>query len=226
MPPLSPRVSQLIVTSLDHLEFEDATTIEKTLSMIGTERALAPLGHADPASFEEIRKVRFSEDLRQIHSSLHIRDYTFREKRETWYSLHELKSFKKDRRATTKRMNEGLECEGKYCTRGLEGSTTVAVKIRHQVIEDSIEAVLKEQTLQEESNSINPNRIARAYVVHSLPCQMTAYERGLCYQEVSKDEQDDRVSIYIEETVSILMESDDEQPDDSSEELVLSWKRS
>jgi hypothetical protein len=240
MLPLNYRVNQIIVTPLDHLENEVVATIEDLKAISYSTPSLLTGTLEDDDTLEDDRDptckakrtVRFSEDLNLIQPSLHICDYTFRERRAAWYNLSDLKRFKKDKRATIKRMNEGLNCEGYYCTRGLERSTAEAAKMRYQVVRESIEAVMNEQTLQEMDHSRNPEKIAKAYIVHSLPCQIAVYERGLGYQEALRveSESNDQVELseemadYIEQTCSYLMQSA-EQRDDSHEEEVICWTR-
>jgi hypothetical protein len=227
MLPLSTRSNQIIVTPLDHLENEVVATIEdlKAITYSTPSLLTGTLENETDPTCKVKRTLRFSEDLKVIHPSIHIRDYTFRERRATWYNLKDLKRFKKERRSTTKRMNKGLSCKGYYCTRGLERSTEEAARIRYHIITKSIEAVMNEQTLQEMNHSRNPEKIARAYIVHSLPCQMAVYERALGYQEAVKVEsQSKEVADYIEKTCSFLMESA-EQRDDSPEKAVVSWTR-
>eukprot|EP00980_Cylindrotheca_fusiformis_P025897 scaffold14838_cov129-Cylindrotheca_fusiformis.AAC.2 len=252
MPPLSPRSNQNNVTQMDYLEYEDDTFEHSKVLLMGTTPHAPPSksspppppphGTTDPppsssSPFEVRRQVQFSEKLKDIRSTLHIRDYTFRERRETWYNLRDLQEIKKDRKETTKRMNLGLKCRRNQCRRGLEGSGKDIVTMRSQIITESIQAVMKEQALQDEERIVNPDRIAKAYVVHSLPSQMAAYERGLSYQ--GKDRagsasnrrrrQDEGVSKYVEMTCSFLMESEDYRRDDipeEEEEVTIIWKRS
>jgi hypothetical protein len=234
MLPLSTRNNQIIATPLDHLEKEVVATIEDLKAITCSNPSLLTGTLEDGAypTCKAKRTLRFSEDLNLIQPSIHIRDYTFRERRASWYNLRDLKSFKKDRRATIKRMNEGLDCKGYYCTRGLERSTEEAAKIRYQNVTESIEAVMNEQTLQEMNHSRNPEKIAKAYMIHSLSCQMAVYKRALGYQEAVKVESasdvqvqlSEEVADYIEKTCSLLMESA-EQRDDSPEEAVVRWTR-
>jgi hypothetical protein len=234
MLPLFPRANQIIVTPLDHLENKVVATIEdlKAISYSTPSLLTGTLENDTYPTCKVKRTLRFSKDLNLIQPTIHIRDYTFRERRATWYNLSDLKRFKKDRRATIKRMNEGLNCKGYYCTIGLERSTEEAAKMRYQIVKESIEAVMNEQKLQEMNHSRNPEKIAKAYIVHSLPCQMAVYERGLGYQEAVKVESESNVQVeqledvadYIEKTCSFLMESA-EHRDDSPEEAVVCWTR-
>mmetsp|Transcript_44687 Transcript_44687/g.107790 ORF Transcript_44687/g.107790 Transcript_44687/m.107790 type:complete len:230 (+) Transcript_44687:189-878(+) len=168
------------------------------------------------------RHVYFSAEIKEVCPTLHVLDYTFEEKRKTWYNLHEFDQIKKERRSTIKRMNNGSKLKKGQYTRGLEAYTREGLKIRQQHISDSIKAVvlIKQSSKKDDSqNERDIGQIAQAYRVHSLPCQLAAYKRGLSDHHAAVDESDcDSGGIADDE----LEACDHDAPSSSA---VVSWKR-
>jgi len=143
--------------------------------------------------------VRFADDsnLRNIEPTIHINDYSIEEKSAAWYVFDDLKRFKKDRRETIKRINEGKPlCPNLWCSRGL--MTREKRVHREESITHSHEAVMKEQERQDMIGFRNDEMIAAAYGVFSLPSIERAQR-------------------------AVLLEGDDECRDTTMEEAV--WTR-
>lgn len=114
--------------------------------------------------------VRFADDskLKNFEPTIHINDYSNEEKSAAWYVFSDLKRFKKDRRETMKRINEGKPlCPNSWCTTGLLTSETK--RKREESISQSLEAVMKEQERQNMYGYRNDEMIAAAYGVFTLP---------------------------------------------------------
>ena len=159
------------------------------------------------------RCVQFHSDFHQFYPTLHMLEYTFEEKRSTWYNLDDLDEIKKERRSTIKRMNKGSKLKKGQHTRGLEAYTREGSKVRQQIITDSIQAVKAEQLNQKMKNSLDSHRIAQAYGTYSRPCQLAAYERGLS----------DKAAMNA---TDIGMSDDCEQRQDVASDVAVGWTRS
>lgn len=179
------------------------------------------------------RRVQFAIACDEIKPTLHVLEYTFDEKRQTWYNLDDLETIKKERKSTIKRMNKGSLLKKGQCTRGLEAYTREGSKIRHQLIADSIEAVMREQSGKDTNIECKHGHVAKIYGAYALPCQLAAYERGLgdC---ASIDESDSesvgsdisqKLAEYMENTCSAGMGNEQEHGI-ATTNIVVSWQRS
>ncbi|KAL3936600.1 MAG: hypothetical protein SGBAC_008116 [Bacillariaceae sp.] len=169
--------------------------------------------------------VHFSAD-KEIYPTLHKLEYTAEEKRKTWINLDDLDQIKKARRSTIKRMNKGSKLKKGQYTRGLDEYTREGSRARQQVISDSIQAVVNEQSNQKMQNERNIGQIAEVYGVHSLPCQLAAYGRGLS-DHVAADESDCG-SGGLDSSVAAAKKSvhNGQAGDDTPSNAAVGWQRS
>ena len=209
MLPLTPKPSLMMELEQEIQTLQD----DKTAVLVSRDETLSCLADSVHNESESNKKeeteqcVHFPTDFERFHPTLHVLEYTFEEKRNTWYNLDDLEQIKKERRSTIKRMNKGSKLKKGQYTRGLEAYTREGSKIRQKIIAESIAAVKIEQSNQKVQNGMNTGQIAQAYETYSLPCQLAAHELGLS----------DRASIDT---------SDDEEREGAPCDVAVGWQRS
>ena len=132
--------------------------------------------------------LTFSNTLEAIQPTIHKLDYSADEKAATWYDNTELKSFRRERRAAARQMEQGFfSLETDVCTRGVENMTRDGSRQRQVAITQGLSAVLDEQELQDMDGKENPEMLAQIYKLHTIRSQAAAYERGLKDQQAVLD---------------------------------------
>jgi hypothetical protein len=119
--------------------------------------------------------VRFSENIDVIRKTLSRNDYTAEEIQACWYTREERQRIHIQCNKEIRKMNEGSKLKDKkYCSRGLEGCTTIgaATKRRNRLL--AIDAVLDEQMIQWEEFVFDEDTIAALYWKASSSCQLWA----------------------------------------------------
>lgn len=128
------------------------------------------------------RRIAFSSNVSvvTIVATIHISDYSIKEKSDTWYSATELKAFKMDRKETMYRMEHGeLTDTETYCTRGVEPYVGEGARQRHKFITRGIDSVLDEQEEQEADGKDNPEMLATIYRSQTWKSAAAAHTRGV-----------------------------------------------
>ena len=119
-------------------------------------------------------RVRFSSGV-HFRDTLSLKDYTPEEIQSCWYTYEGNQRIRRNCTKEIRKMNEGIKLEDKkYCSRGLEGHTTIgdAIKTRNRSL--AITAVLDEQMIQWDNGILDEDSIAAIYCMASSSCQMWA----------------------------------------------------
>jgi hypothetical protein len=123
------------------------------------------------------RKLVFSTKL-EYTDTIHVLEYSQEERAAAWYDSNDSKAFRKDRRETVLRADQGLPLPTD-CLRGVEGWTQQGAHRRYDRIDTARYAVLEEQELQEWDGQDNPNMLAHIYRIHMMASEVAAYQQGL-----------------------------------------------
>jgi hypothetical protein len=132
------------------------------------------------ATEQEKFHVRFSETV-LARNTVSCKDYTPEEVKACWYTHDESQIIRKYCRQEIRKMNEE---DTNYCSRGLEGHTTVggATKMRNRWL--AANAVLDTQMIQWEEGIFDECAIAEIYCRATNSCQKKANIVGLAdYRE-------------------------------------------
>lgn len=119
------------------------------------------------ASVPQHRRRYGNKSLLSFKETIHFSDYTDEERMATWYTLADLRSFKKERKETARQVDSGLlslrtsvdqtnvsdifvdttsyDVPVEYCSRGAENCTEVMSRIRYRHICDGWRSVLNTQ---------------------------------------------------------------------------------
>mmetsp|Transcript_31026 Transcript_31026/g.51669 ORF Transcript_31026/g.51669 Transcript_31026/m.51669 type:complete len:274 (-) Transcript_31026:447-1268(-) len=124
------------------------------------------------------KQVSFAVAYKLVYETIHISEYTPDERCASWYNIRDLKSFKRDRRDTARRIDQGRMYDDD-CVRGVENATHSGSRLRHHHIVDGINSVLNEQDLQDQDGKWNPDSLAFIYRVASEESVHLARKRGL-----------------------------------------------
>jgi hypothetical protein len=177
----------------------DGTICDASSSTLSTTNQLSQQQQQSPLRRRR-RSVSFPESYEEairMVDTIHVTEYTPQEKYATWYTLQELKSFKKERKAIARRYDklqqqpghhhdlhhdhphhrDHNDCRG-YDIRGIENSTARWGRIRHKHIVDGINSVLDEQDLQEQDGRSDPDTLAYIYCMVTSDSKHLARVRG------------------------------------------------
>ncbi|CAJ1959883.1 unnamed protein product [Cylindrotheca closterium] len=127
------------------------------------------------------RSVNFDPNVTPAVETISLDDYTSREIAATWYDEEEMANITRRCVRILKRMETNeLKHGGKnYCTRGLEGHTTLGSINKRRSRSAGVAAVLEEQARQwDESTEADTQAIADAYTRTTSSCQMWARVMG------------------------------------------------
>ena len=161
------------------------------------------------------RRVFFNtEEPADVCEIIHVSEYTDQERMSAWYNYYDLRSFKRERRETARRIEEhqrrrrdqqmchhshrpiqhhhhhhqhhvdGDDCEDSI--RGVESLTESGSRLRSAFIVDGINAVLNEQDLQDQDGTCNPDMLAHVYRSKCEPSRRVAHERALIDQQEAR----------------------------------------
>ena len=118
--------------------------------------------------------VRFSERT-YVRKTLSKKDYTSQEVQACWYTSEENRRIHKRRRKEVRKIDEGNKLKDKkYCSRGLEGLTTVGAATKWSKRSLATNAVLDEQMIQWEEGVFDEDAIAEIYCKAVSSCQLWA----------------------------------------------------
>lgn len=108
------------------------------------------------------------------------------------------------------RMQEGENQGKKYCTRGLEGHTTVGAMLKKRNRATSIAAVLTEQSNQWIADKVDFEAMAEVYRKTTTRCQTWGHVVGMRDQRVAKGilKPDNNIENIFPATVSLKPEVD------------------
>lgn len=140
------------------------------------------------------RRVSFSPSVRCV-ATTSLYDYTPQEIAASWFDAKEMEAITTRCFKLITKMDAGLA--DKYCTRGLEGHSTVGRTSKKKNRVSSIAAVLMEQSNQWVDNKVDELAIADAYRRTTSSCQMWARVMAKRDQEAAE---------------AILFEDDDDTP--------------
>jgi hypothetical protein len=131
------------------------------------------------AATEQELHVRFSEKIR-VRNTISCKDYTPEEVEACWYTSDDNQRIHRQCSKEIRKLNEGSTLKDKkYCSRGLEGHTTIGAATKKQNRWLSINAVLDEQMIQWEEDIFDEYVIAEIYCITSASCQVRAKIVGL-----------------------------------------------
>jgi hypothetical protein len=131
------------------------------------------------ATEQEEFRVSFSEEI-HVRSTISCKDYTTEEIQACWYTGEENQRIHRHCNKEIRKMDEGSELKDKkYCSRGLEGHTTIGTATKEENRWLAINAVLDEQMVQWEEGTFDENAIAEIYYIASSSCQVRASIVGL-----------------------------------------------
>lgn len=128
------------------------------------------------------KSVTFNPDVvvRRIQG---LHDFSDEEKNGSWYSNNDLRGIRGETRTTLSLMNSKTEIppnfEERFCSRGLEGRTRRAMKMRTQCREAVWAAVMEEQRSQKRESVHDPNAIAEISTIASRHSRKIARETAL-----------------------------------------------
>ena len=128
-----------------------------------------------------------------VFPTLHIKDYSEKEIKETWYSTEERSEILDDVRETLSIMvanGRELPSNPWFCTRGLEARTPEGAGRKRKNKRDALDAVLDEQEYQWNRGISDPEAIADAYCKYSHSCRVSAVMQGKCDENHALDEVD------------------------------------
>jgi hypothetical protein len=127
----------------------------------------------------EENHVRFSEKI-GLRNTISCKDYTPEEVEACWYTSDDNQRIHRQCSKEIRKLNEGSTLKDKkYCSRGLEGHTTIGAATKKQNRWLSINAVLDEQMIQWEEDIFDEYVIAEIYCITSASCQVRAKIVGL-----------------------------------------------
>jgi hypothetical protein len=127
------------------------------------------------AATEQELRVSFSEKIHSVRNTLSRKDYTTEEIQACWYTAEGNERIHRHCGKEISRLNEGIELKDrKYCSRGLEGHTTVGAATKKKIKMLAINAVLDEQLIQWEAGVFDEDSIAEIYCKISYNCQQEA----------------------------------------------------
>ncbi|CAJ1953021.1 unnamed protein product [Cylindrotheca closterium] len=132
------------------------------------------------ANSKHQRSIQFDPNVTGV-GTISLDDYTPREIAATWYDEEAMDSITRRCVRILKRMetNDLKQGDKKYCTRGLEGHTTLGSINKRRSRSAAVAAVLEEQARQrDESAEIDAQAIADAYTRTTSSCQMWARVMG------------------------------------------------
>jgi hypothetical protein len=145
--------------------------------------------------------AKSTKDINQVHETIHVSDYTREERRKTWYTIHDLKQFKKERKLLAKYYDKHHKHSSDAIdVRGIENATLQGSRIRRVHIIDGIASVLQEQDLQYQDCKYNVDALAYIYSCVSSESRYLAYQRGQQDYQVVKEmwtEKEDMVTIPL-----------------------------
>ena len=154
------------------------------------------------------RRVFFNtQEPADVCEIIHVSEYTDLERMSAWYNYYDLRSFKRERRETARRIEEhqrrrrqqqvchhpsnhrhhhvdGDDCDDSI--RGVESLTESGSRLRTAFIADGINAVLNEQDLQDQDGTCNPDMLAHVYHSKCEPSRRVAHERALIDQQEAR----------------------------------------
>jgi hypothetical protein len=131
------------------------------------------------ATEQEELHVRFSENIR-VRTTIHCNDYTPEELKACWYTGDDNQRIHRQCSKEIRKLNEGSTLKDKkYCSRGLEGYTTVGAATKKRNRRSAVNAVLDEQMIQWEEDIFDEYVIAEIYCITSASCQVRANMVGL-----------------------------------------------
>jgi hypothetical protein len=135
------------------------------------------------------KNVSFNEQA-FMRETLHISDYNFEEKRNSWFNRIEMHNMKAAMAATLRLMVRGdLDSDSNHhCARGLEFRSRAGARKRKENNLLALEAVLGEQDNQYDKGIFNQTTISRVYHDVSRQSRISAYERGM-KDEVAANEE-------------------------------------
>jgi hypothetical protein len=127
------------------------------------------------ASTKQEFGVRFSENI-HVHKIISHKDYTPEEFQACWYTTEDNQKIRRHCSKEIRKMDEeGSKLKDKkYCSRGLEGHTTVGAVAKMRNIALATNAVLDEQMTQWEEGVYDEDTIAEIYRRTSSSCQLWA----------------------------------------------------
>lgn len=132
------------------------------------------------------KKVSFNR-LVFVRETLHIADYAFEEKRNTWFNKTEMQNIKAGMAATLRLIVSGnyQGDDDNHCSRGLEFRSRAGSRKRKENKLLALDAVLGEQDNQYNDGIINAKAISVVYQQVSLRPRIGAHERGVQDQIVA-----------------------------------------
>jgi hypothetical protein len=129
--------------------------------------------------------IRFSDNV-SFRKTLSRKDYTPEDVEASWYSHEESKAISTQCIKEIKRMDMGEKLKDKkYCSRGLEGHTTIGAESKMRNRKVAIDAVLDEQLIQWEEGIYDEELIGDIYYEASIRCQVWAHHIGKCDQQAA-----------------------------------------
>jgi hypothetical protein len=133
------------------------------------------------AATEQEFRVRFSAKIHVRNTLSSKVDYTTEEIQACWYSAEENQRIHRHCRKEIRKMDEGRRelKDKKYCSRGLEGHTTVGSATKKANRWLAVNAVLDEQMIQWEEGIFDEDAISEIYYQASSSCQVRANTVGL-----------------------------------------------
>jgi hypothetical protein len=140
----------------------------------------------DPFEFCTTKSVSFYEKVR-IRKSIHVLDYTDKERNTCWYSDSEYSEMRRDVMATLALLNNHdskADEFDKRCGRGLEHVSGKGHEEKSRRRNRARFAVLTEQDRQFDNNEYDPIRIAEVYKKRTRVSTRIALVIGLCDQRV------------------------------------------
>jgi hypothetical protein len=142
------------------------------------------------ATEQEEFRVRFSQKI-HICKTLSREDYTTEEIQACWFTAEENQRIHRHCSKEIRKMDEGTKLKDKkYCSRGLEGHTTVGAATKKRNRSFAINAILDEQMIQWEEGIFDEDAISEIYYRASSRCRVRARIVGL------RDHRETRV--YVE----------------------------
>mmetsp|Transcript_23346 Transcript_23346/g.66148 ORF Transcript_23346/g.66148 Transcript_23346/m.66148 type:complete len:207 (+) Transcript_23346:62-682(+) len=126
------------------------------------------------------KHVQFANTI-TVHPTLHIANYTQKERQATWYTRQDLQTIKLQRKHTISEMERSfmIISNSQHDYRGLESKTKEGSMKKRSNVTDALFAVLDEQDLQDEQNVFDPIRIAQVYMKYARKCQYVAQSRAI-----------------------------------------------
>jgi hypothetical protein len=176
---MTPKVNNSIpITSQSHQATRNNKSSKLTLSPAGqpleklfkTSSDCSSTNSQSTAETEHELGVRFSETI-QVRKTLSRKDYTTKEIQACWYNGEEKQTIHRHCNKEIRKMNDGRKLKvEKYCSRGLEGYTTVGAAAKKRNRSLAMNAVLDEQMIQWEEGIFDEDTIAEIYYQASSSC--------------------------------------------------------